>query len=73
MNTDVWSGKLVNDLIALESGELNADDVVALFCKLLNGGAVNHLQGSYGRLAHDLIANGAIVTDSRGKYVPADD
>jgi hypothetical protein len=45
----------VSQIIAYESGELDEDEVVALFQHLIDTGVVWSLQGSYGRMAAALI------------------
>lgn len=47
-------------IIAFESGELTQDEVVELFQYLVNTGIINHLQGSYGRIAQQLFDEGLI-------------
>ena len=48
----------VDTIIAFESGELNNADTIVLFSNLIKTGMVNHLQGSYGRGARNLILQG---------------
>ena len=48
----------VDDIIRYENGEMSFDEVVAMFQKLVNSGLAWRLQGSYGRTARDLIADG---------------
>lgn len=50
-----------------EAGELDSEDTVALFADLVASGYAWHLQGSYGRAAADLIADG--VLDEEGNIL----
>lgn len=60
---------LLEHIIAFESGELDNVGVLRLFSYLIETGMVWHLQGTYGRTAHDLMdaghidADGVILTD----------
>lgn len=49
---------VVGDIIAFESGELDDEQTIALFQRLIDDGTVWHLQGSYGRMAQRLIDAG---------------
>lgn len=51
---------LTDDIIAYESGELDEEQVVALFQNLLDTGALYHLQGHYHRVASDMLRAGLI-------------
>jgi hypothetical protein len=51
---------LTTQIIAYENGELGYDETVSLFQALLDTGMINHLQGSYQRVAAHLLADGAI-------------
>lgn len=68
---------ILNGIIAYESGELDCDEMVALFQELIDNGQAWRLQGSYGRTAYDLIQQGFCTlgetghTDTYGNYVPA--
>ena len=57
-------GDLVTNLIAFESGELNAPQTVELFSSLIKSGMAWQLQGSYGRGARNLILQGYL--DNKG-------
>jgi len=45
-------------IIDYENGELNWDATIVLFQFLITSGIVNQLQGSYGRMAAQLIQQG---------------
>ena len=47
-----------DDIIAFEQGELDGEDVIALFQRLIDNGMAWSLQGSYGRTAARLIEAG---------------
>lgn len=51
---------MTNDIIAYESGELEQDEIIAMFQKLVDTGLAWQLQGSYGRQAMALIEAGLI-------------
>ena len=44
-----------DQITAYENGDLDDDQVIALFQDLINSGVVWQLQGSYGRMAHGLL------------------
>ena len=48
----------VSKIMAFESGELNFDATVELFQELIDSGLAWQLQGSYGRIARNLIEAG---------------
>lgn len=50
----------VTKIMAYEAGELSYDEMIELFQYLVNTGIINHLQGSYGRWAQELIEEGLI-------------
>lgn len=50
--------KLTGDIIAYENGELNEEEIVELFQKLIDEGMAWTLQGHYGRTANALIEAG---------------
>lgn len=50
--------ELANTIFAYEAGELNDDETVELFQKLIDNGMAWTLQGSYGRMAMRLIEEG---------------
>ena len=58
-------GDLITTIVAFESGELNDADTIVLFSNLIKTGLVNHLQGSYGRGARNLVLQGYL--NNRGE------
>lgn len=50
-------------LIAFEAGDLSNADTLRLFSRLVKSGLAWTLQGSYGRMAHRLIADGWLSDD----------
>jgi hypothetical protein len=52
---------LTTDIIRYEDGELTHEETVALFQELISTGMIDHLQGSYHRMALILIQNGEIA------------
>ena len=48
----------VNDIIAFEQGELDEQETVSLFQRLIDSGLAWSLQGMYGRTARSLIEAG---------------
>lgn len=53
----------VDQIIAFEQGDLDAEGTLALFAGLIADGTAWDLQGSYGRTADFLIRNGIISAD----------
>jgi hypothetical protein len=51
---------LIENLMKYENGELNFDESVELFARLIETGLAWTLQGSYGRVARSLIKNGYV-------------
>jgi hypothetical protein len=49
---------LADSLIAFEMGQLENDEIIALFQELINTELAWSLQGSYGRMANTLIEEG---------------
>ena len=49
---------VVNDVMRYESGEMDEDEMIAFFQRLIDDGIVWQLQGSYGRTAQSLIDAG---------------
>lgn len=54
---------LSNDILAYEEGELDEDQTVELFQKLVDSGLAWQLQGHYGRTAQALIDAGLVTED----------
>ncbi len=52
---------LVDDIIAYESGEMEEDEMIALFQRLVDDGTAWTLQGHYGRTAAALIEAGLVT------------
>jgi hypothetical protein len=52
---------VTGNIIAYESGELEQDEMITLFQHLVDTGLAWQLQGSYGRTAAALLANGDIT------------
>lgn len=50
----------IDQIIAYENGELSPNDTIEMFANLIKTGDVWKLQGSYGRMAKNLIDNGYI-------------
>jgi hypothetical protein len=51
---------ITTQIMAFESGELENEDIFALFQFLLDSGMIHSLQGSYQRMAEDLLLAGKI-------------
>ena len=51
---------ITGQIIAFENGELPNEEVYALFQFLLDSGMIHSLQGSYQRMAEDLLLAGVI-------------
>ena len=49
---------LTNQIIDYENGDMDEEELVELFQALIDNGMAWTLQGSYGRVATDLIENG---------------
>ena len=54
------STDIVGKIMAFEQGELDNEEVYALFQFLLDSGMIHSLQGSYQRMAEDLLLAGVI-------------
>jgi hypothetical protein len=54
------STDIVGKIMAFEQGELPNEEVYALFQFLLDSGMIHSLQGSYQRMAEDLLLAGVI-------------
>jgi hypothetical protein len=55
----------VDNIIAYENGELEEDEMIALFQELVNSGLAWQLQGHYGRTAKGLIEAGLVTLPRR--------
>jgi|TARA_R110002020_G_scaffold199594_4_gene401090 hypothetical protein len=51
---------IVGKIMAYERGELDNEEVYSLFQFLLDSGMIHSLQGSYHRMAQDLLLAGVI-------------
>lgn len=51
---------LINDIIAFEAGELDDEQIIAMFQSLCDTGDIFKMQGSYQRMAQQLLAEGLI-------------
>ena len=58
---------IIDQIIAFENGELDNDQIIALFSKLIKNGMAWTLQGMYGRMAVSLINDGYL--DKNGKIL----
>ena len=52
---------LTTQIVKYEDGDLDHDETVALFQELVSSGMIDHLQGSYHRMALILIERGEIA------------
>ena len=52
---------ITTQIIKYEDGELTHEETVCLFQELLDTGMIDHLQGSYARVALHLYNNGEIA------------
>ena len=50
----------IDDIMAFEGGEMSEKDMIKMFQRMVNTGAVWKLQGSYGRQAQSLLEAGLI-------------
>ena len=53
---------IVEQIINFESGRLSNDETVEMFQNLIDTNTLQYLQGSYQRIAQDLIASGLCTT-----------
>ena len=58
---------IAGQIIAFENGELPNEEVFALFQFLLDSGMIYSLQGSYQRMAEDLILAGKIQAPDKNE------
>ena len=49
---------MINDIIAYESGEMQDEEIIDFFQRLIDSGMAWSLQGSYGRMAMRLVEDG---------------
>lgn len=49
---------MINDIVAYESGEMQDEEIIDFFQRLIDSGMAWSLQGSYGRMAMRLIEDG---------------
>ena len=61
MASKVNSKNVTDYIIRYEEGEMEMDDVIALFQYLVDTGQAWTLQGHYGRTARDLIEDGHVI------------
>ena len=57
----------IDAIIAYEQGELDEEQVIVLFQKLVDSGLAWKLQGSYGRTAKALIEAGYVTLNGGGE------
>lgn len=57
----------IEKIIKFENGELSDNEMIALFSELIKSGMAWKLQGTYGRLARNLVNNG--VLDTKGNIL----
>ena len=50
----------IDEIIRYETGELDEEELISLFQRLVDSGVVWQLQGHYGRTARELIERGLI-------------
>lgn len=53
----------ISKLIRYEGGEMEFDEMLELFSELVKSGEAWQLQGSYGRVASDLIRDGYLTAN----------
>ena len=49
---------MINDIVAYESGEMQDEEIIDFFQRLIDSGMAWSLQGSYGRMAMNLVEDG---------------
>jgi hypothetical protein len=50
--------ELTEQVLRFEAGDMDEDESISFFQKLIDSGMISVLQGSYGRIAHDLVKQG---------------
>ncbi len=58
---------VVGQIMAFEQGELENEEVFALFQFLLDSGMIHSLQGSYQRMAEELILAGKVEVPNQNE------
>ena len=56
---------MINDIIAYESGEMQDEEIIDFFQRLIDSGMAWSLQGSYGRMAMRLVEDGVCTLPER--------
>jgi hypothetical protein len=59
---------VVDAIIALESGALGTAETIELFSQLIKTGVIHSLQGSYQRMAQQMIDDGVLSSDGEVDY-----
>ena len=57
----------VSKIIAYEGGEMDYDEIISMFQEMIDDGSVWQLQGTYGRMAHDLIRGGVCTASAEAR------
>jgi len=60
---------IVADIMDFEAGELDEEQTIALFQRLVDSGMAWRLQGSYGRAADALIEAGLVTQRTAFKHI----
>ncbi len=51
----------IDKIMAYENGEMDEEQIVEMFQEMVDDGSVWQLQGSYGRMAANLIQQGLVI------------